>query len=188
MDEPNLGRRQLMSLAVLFEGGMIVLALLLGWLTDIPILGAMKWNLADLGLGIAVCVPMLLLFAACIRWPIGSLRSIREFTDEVIRPMFRTCSVFDLAVICVLAGFGEEALFRGLLQPLLERYCEPWLAIAVASLAFGIMHPITPTYAALATGVGIYLGVIFKWNENLAVVMLAHGLYDFVALLYLTRR
>jgi membrane protease YdiL (CAAX protease family) len=188
MDEPHLGRKQLISLAVLFEGGMIVLALLLGWLTDIPILGALDWNIEDVGLGIAACAPMLLLFAACLRWPVGSLRSIHAFTDEVIRPLFRSCSALDLAVICILAGFGEEALFRGLLQPLLERYCDPWLAVAIASLAFGIMHPISPTYAMLATGVGIYLGIIFRWNQNLVVVMLAHALYDFVALLYLTRR
>jgi len=176
-----------MTLAVLFEGGMIALALLVGWLIDIPILGAMEWNLTDLGLGIAVCVPMLLLFAACLRWPVGSLRSIREFTDDVIRPLFRSCSILDLAVICVLAGIGEEALFRGVLQPLLDRYFDWWLAIAMASVAFGVMHPITPTYVVLATVVGVYLGLIFQWNQNLVVVMLAHALYDFVALLYLTK-
>ena len=61
------------------------------------------------------------------------------------------------------------------------------LRAQAAPVKIGIMHPITPTYAVLATGVGVYLGVIFLLNENLLVVMLAHGLYDFIALLYLTR-
>lgn len=187
MDEPGLDRKQLLSLAILFEGGLGALALLLGWLFNVPILGAINLDFESLAVGVGVSVPMLVLFAACVRWPIGPLRSIRDFTDQVIRPLFRSCTLLDLALICILAGFGEEALFRGFLQPLLERWFEPWLAIGITSVAFGLMHPISQTYVVLATGVGIYLGVVYLLNDNLLVVMFAHGLYDFIALVYVSR-
>lgn len=38
-----------------------------------------------------------------------------------------------------------------------------------------------------ATAVGIYFGVIFQLTGNWLVPAFAHGLYDFIALVYLTR-
>lgn len=188
MEEATLGRKQLVRLAVLFEGGMGLLALVLGWLLDVPFWESLELSFADLALGVAACLPLLVLFAVCVRWPVGPLKSIEQFSDRVIRPLFQTCTMLDLALICVMAGFGEEALFRGLLMPLLERFSgDTWLAVGLSSLLFGIMHPITRTYVVLATGVGVYLGTIYAFNDNLLVVMVAHGLYDFVALAYLAR-
>lgn len=189
MPDADLGRKQLLLLAVLFEGGMGLAAVALGWFFDLPFWEGLAWDLHDAALGTATALPMLLLFFACVRWPIGPLKSIRDFTDQVIQPLFRTCSVLDLVLICLLAGFGEEAFFRGFLQAILERtWDEPWLAIGLSSLLFGIMHPITRTYALLAAGVSIYLGIIFYLSGKLLVVMIAHAIYDFVALLYLSRR
>ena len=58
----------------------------------------------------------------------------------------------------------------------------------LASAVFGLFHLVTPTYALLATIVGVYLGVCFAVTDNLLTVIVAHALYDFVALVYLTRR
>ena len=35
-----------------------------------------------------VALPMLALFAVCVRWPVGPLRRIRQFTDQIIVPLF----------------------------------------------------------------------------------------------------
>jgi hypothetical protein len=47
------------------------------------------------------------------------------------------------------------------------------------------LHAVTVTYAVLATAVGAYLGWLALTTGNLLVPMIAHGLYDFVASVYL---
>jgi len=46
---------------------------------------------------------------------------------------------------------------------------------------------ITPTYVIVAIGIGLYLGMLVRVFDNLGVPIVVHGLYDFVALLYLLR-
>ena len=55
----------------------------------------------------------------------------------------------------------------------------------VLSLLFGLAHALTRTYAVLATLVGFYLGFLFWLTGNLLAPILAHAVYDFVALVYL---
>jgi membrane protease YdiL (CAAX protease family) len=113
---------------------------------------------------------------------------MRRFFDQVVRPLFGDCGVGDLALIALLAGLGEELLFRGLLQGALALWLEPWAAVALTGVLFGLMHPITPAYFVLATLAGVYLGWAALAGGNLLVPVVAHAVYDFVALLYLLRR
>jgi membrane protease YdiL (CAAX protease family) len=174
-------------LALLFEGGLGVLACLVGWWLEIPPWEKIHWRIEDVLWGIAGCLPMLLGFWACIRWPWGPLKPIKEFSERIIRPLFRPCTLADLALISLVAGIGEEMLFRGVLQTILCGQFETWLGIVLASLVFGMMHPFSTIYMGLATGVGIYLGWLFILTDNLLVVIVIHGLYDFVALVYFAR-
>jgi membrane protease YdiL (CAAX protease family) len=112
---------------------------------------------------------------------------IRRLCEEAIRPLFAACSLAELALICALAGLGEELLFRGVLQTAFSNELGMPAGVALASLIFGLLHALTPTYAMLATLLGIYLGVIWLLCDSLLVVSVAHGLYDFIALVYLTR-
>jgi hypothetical protein len=41
------------------------------------------------------------------------------------------------------------------------------------------------TYAVIAALIGAYLGAIMLLTQNVLTPIVAHGLYDFVALLYL---
>jgi membrane protease YdiL (CAAX protease family) len=131
---------------------------------------------------------MLAMFLVILRWPIGPFGKILKFLEEFIQPLFKDCTILDLAVISLLAGFGEEMLFRAGLQAWLERGLGPWWALGIASLAFGLMHPISLTYVALAALLGAYLGGVWMLTGNLIVVAVAHGLYDFLILLYLLRQ
>src|SRR5207249_730032 len=63
----------------------------------------------------------------------------------------------------------------------------PLAGIVLASLLFGLMHPITPFYVVLAALMGAFLGWIFIVTDNLLPAIITHGLYDFLALTYLTR-
>jgi membrane protease YdiL (CAAX protease family) len=185
-------------LAILVEGGLLVLATLLGWAFDKPPLDSVDWNLAGAVGGVVAAVPMVGVFALTQRWPVGPLRRLRRFAEEVVRPLLAPCTVIDLLGISVLAGLGEELFFRGTMQSVLSGWLGWWLALLLASLLFGLLHAITFTYAALAALAGLYLGLAARYTEfylglaprptdNLLVPVVAHALYDFLVLLWLLR-
>jgi hypothetical protein len=97
-------------------------------------------------------------------------------------------SAAELALIATLAGLAEETLFRGVVQVGLTRVLPAAGALMVASAAFGLAHFVTRTYAVLAAIAGLYLGALYLLQGNLLVPIVAHALYDFVALMYLVRR
>ncbi len=112
---------------------------------------------------------------------------IKQLSEEFIREWFASCSVLQLGLISLLAGIGEEMLFRGVIQDTLSAWINPLAGIVLASLLFGLMHPITPFYVVLAALMGAFLGWIFIVTDNLLPAIITHGLYDFLALTYLTR-
>ena len=130
---------------------------------------------------------MLALFLLCLSWPIGPLGRLLRFSREVAGPLFAPCSVLDLAVLSLLAGAAEEMLFRGTLQAALGDWLNPAAGLVLASLLFGLVHPITPTYVLLAALLGLYLGTVWQATGSLLVVIVAHAVYDFLLLLYLSR-
>ena len=100
-------RRQAVFLGALFEGGLVGLSLGLGWFLDQPPLEHSRWDARDAALGAAASLPLLMVFLLFQRWPLGPLARIKRFWNEVIRPLFASCKLTDLAVISVLAGLGE---------------------------------------------------------------------------------
>jgi hypothetical protein len=190
--------RNVAALAVAFEGGLGLAALLLGWVLGVwPIPGveageivwrgqwpALLWGLAATG-------PMLVGFWLIDRFPWGPLGDLKHDVERLVVPLFRNCSVRELALIAAAAGIGEEMLFRGLVQHALAQWLAPpwgvWIALVVAAFVFGGFHPLSATYAVLAALIGLYLGLLLIFTGNLLAPALAHGLYDFIALLYLVR-
>jgi membrane protease YdiL (CAAX protease family) len=180
--------RRIVWLAVAFEGGLALLALGLGWLPGVQApLPKIHWIARDAAWGVAACLPLLVVFFICVRWPVGPLVRIKQLSEEFIREWFASCSVLQLGLISLLAGIGEEMLFRGVIQDTLSAWINPLAGIVLASLLFGLMHPITPFYVVLAALMGAFLGWIFIVTDNLLPAIITHGLYDFLALIYLTR-
>jgi membrane protease YdiL (CAAX protease family) len=187
MSEAPTGGRWLVPLAVAFEGGLAALAWGAAWLLGLPLANWLWWDPLDVVLGVAACLPMLGLFWMCLHAPLPPLQRLRELSRTLIRPLFAGCDLAELALISLMAGLSEELLFRGVLQTFLTDRLGLWAGLALASLIFGLLHAITPTYAVFATLLGAYLGALWELNGNLLVVIVAHGLYDFLALVYLTR-
>jgi uncharacterized protein len=77
---------------------------------------------------------------------------------------------------------AEEILFRGVVQAGLTRLLPEWVALVLASAAFGLAHFLTPAYALLAGLAGLYLGGLFLLQGNLIAPVVAHAVYDVVAL------
>jgi membrane protease YdiL (CAAX protease family) len=178
--------------AAAFEGSLALLAVGLARLLGTPPpLGTFHADWRSAALGLAAAVPPLVLFWLCVKCPWRPFRRIAEILDEMIVPLFRDCRVEQLAIVALLAGLGEETLFRGVVQTGIFQAVGPsrgeWIALLGAACLFGLLHSITPTYVVLAALVGLYLGWLWLATGNLLVPITAHAAYDFFALLYLVK-
>ena len=196
MDAPNPARTT--RLALLFEGGLGAAAIGIGWLIgQWPLVGVgaggedTQRQFAAIGWGLVATGPLLIALLAVDRLPIGPLRNVRDLAADTILRMFGGASVLQLAIVAASAGFGEELLFRGLIQAGLSRLTAsllpPWIALVTASALFGVCHWLNTTYAILAMLAGAYFGLIFLATGSLWTPLVAHAAYDFLALLYLVR-
>jgi len=163
----------------------------LGGILGVNPMRTLNSGAAAIGWGVLGALPPLVILSviACLPWP--PLRRIVDVIDQTVVPAFRQSGLAELAIIALLAGLGEELLFRGVIQEAAARGVEGphawWLGLLAASILFGMAHFITPTYAALATVMGLYLGGLWLWSDNLVVPIVTHAVYDFVALVYLVK-
>ena len=174
--------------AVLFESSLAGFALVMGLVTGVAVLGTFTFDLVDAGLGVALTLPPVAFLFLFVNTQWAPLRRIRDALDTSFVPMFRHCSWDELLALALTAGVGEELLFRGWLQAWLDPTAGPWISLIVTSIAFGLVHAVTPAYAVLATFIGLYLGGIQMATDNLLVAILVHALYDFVAFKVLLSR
>jgi membrane protease YdiL (CAAX protease family) len=180
-------RLGIVVLGVLLEGALGLVAWGVGWWLGRPVLKSLRWEGRDALLGIAASGPLFGVLALSLKSRWRAFVKIRQFFDDIIRPLLGPCSVVELALLALAAGFGEELLFRGLIQGALTDRFGFGIALALASLAFGLLHPITPAYLVLAALMGAYLGLVWRASGNLLVAIIAHALYDFLALLIVLR-
>jgi membrane protease YdiL (CAAX protease family) len=189
MNAPEGEPGSIFASAVVVELGLLVLALLLGWFLAPSPLEQVHANAADLLYGLMACVPLLAGLLAITHIPWAPLRRLDDFVRQHVVPLFAECRLWQIGVISLLAGVGEEALFRGLMQAGIQQYFgSPAWALVIASVLFGLAHWITPTYAVLAGLIGAYLGWLLLATGNLLAPMVTHAVYDFAAILYLLRR
>jgi membrane protease YdiL (CAAX protease family) len=174
-------------MVVIFEGGLLGVAMGLGWWVGQPPFARMYPEWQAIVLGIVATWPPLLGMRWCARSSWGPLRRLQHEVWENIVPVFAECSCLELTLVAVAAGLGEEALFRSVIQIALADWLGPFGALLVASALFGLCHLLTPTYAAIAALLGLYLGGLLMVFDNLVPAILVHAGYDLGALLYLVR-
>ena len=95
-DEPPIkddSRLRTVTLAVLVEGGLVALALLLGWLFDKQPLSRLELDSAGVGWGLLAALPMLAAFFVMHRWPVGPLAGLKKFSETTVRPMMLPLTV-----------------------------------------------------------------------------------------------
>jgi membrane protease YdiL (CAAX protease family) len=137
--------------------------------------------------GVAATVPLLLALRWCLRTTWRPIARLIAEVNERLGPLFAGTTTRWLVLVALSAGIGEEALFRGVLQTALSDPLPTWAAIAAVSALFGVAHWVNLTYALLAGAVGAYLGVLYLVTDNLLAPIVAHALYDLIALSVLTR-
>jgi len=178
----------IVAMSLAFEGGLGIVALFIGWLVGESPWWQIHWRAADVAWGVAATLPLIGLLLLSMRVRSGPLASLQETVKRLIGELFRDCSTGELALISTSAGFGEELLFRGIIQHYAATPELPGLGIGVAAVAFGLAHPLSLTYFVVATLIGAYLGWLALLFDNLLVPIIVHGLYDFVAMLILLRK
>jgi len=163
----------------------VLVALALGVWVGVKPFGALAWTWRGLAWGILATAPLLLglWWTLRTRWP-PAVRLVR-LVKARIAPLFAGCAPWELALVAALAGLGEEVLFRGVIQTALVGHLPVWGAVAVTAALFGLAHCLTPAYALLAGAIGAYLGWLFAVTGNLLAPVVAHALYDLVALAFL---
>ncbi|MEZ6115080.1 MAG: CPBP family intramembrane glutamic endopeptidase [Pirellulaceae bacterium] len=182
---------RLTTTAVFFEFGLGLLAILGGWWWKLDLwvmpghARIAEWQQAMWGLVMTLpLLSLLLLERSSWRW----VERLRAVMERDIVPRFIRLSHFELALIAAAAGLGEELLFRGFLQQLAVRSCGVWIGISLASLVFGAVHAISKEYIWVATAMGVYFGLVHAYFGQTLIVVVMHGVYDWVALVYLVRR
>lgn len=169
-------------LALTTQGLLIVAAWALARLLRLD----MQWGepVRDVALGAGGAGVLSLLNYSLLRlWP-GSwlVNGVRAVYHELLVPLFARLGLVSIVLIGTAAGIGEEWLFRGVLQPL--------IGILPASIAFGIAHVggrnMLP-FGLWAAIMGVLLGGLANLTGGLIAPMVAHGLYDIIALQYIRR-
>jgi uncharacterized protein len=184
-DHPK--RAAIIIFAVFFEAGLAPIALFLGWILGRPPLAQFVWSAESAWLGFALAGPLIVIFVAMLRWPIGPFAWVKRFCDEEVLPLLEGSTWSEIALVAISAGVGEEMLFRAVGQGSLSSWLGPVWGLVLASLLFGLLHPISVPYMVMATFLGFYLGLIWIYTQDLLTVMVTHALNDFVALGYVLR-
>jgi membrane protease YdiL (CAAX protease family) len=179
------------AMAVVVEGGLAVAGLVLAWLFGLELRDQIPSGWPQLGAavlrGLSVTVPMLLVFLWLVHSSRATLQQLRRQVESLIGEMFPTASMAQFAFVALLAGVGEELLFRGVLQTLIGQWTTPVFGLAITSLLFGLVHALSKLYFVMAALIGLCFGwLVFHYND-LVAPMVAHSLYDFIALLYLSQ-
>lgn len=175
--------------ACCFEGSLIVLAVFLGWLADINPLEFLQYTEHAFFGGLWATIPLFVIFLSMEYMSIAGVQKIRELLLKTISPYIHQYHWTDLLMLAVITGVCEEVLFRGLIQPWLENSWGVTNGLIASSILFGLVHAVTPLYALLATGVGLYLGLFLDYGgeRNLLTPIVIHSAYDFLIFLRLGR-
>ncbi len=169
------------------ELALLLVALSCGWVFGRPPLATLQWSPAAVVVGSAGVLPPFAFFVYTLYARARPLARHREFLEGLLRPLMGDWSLLQLAVISLLAGVCEEALFRGLLQSAFESRLGNVAGLLLASVVFGFAHPLSRTYVVMATVLGAYLGLLWSCTGSLLTPMTTHAVYDFLALVWLLR-
>lgn len=185
-------RHEFLNGAGLVQGGLLLVTLALAWVWGIDPWVNAQWEWRLLGEGFLATLPLLIIFAVTFRWPVGPLRQIKQFLLNSVGPAVAECHWLELLVVSLLAGLGEELLFRSVLQSELVWPSREagWL---FSSVLFALAHAVSALYAIFAGAISLYLGWLYDASSTFTTgpapslwrVVIVHTLYDFVVLLTL---
>lgn len=139
----------------------------------------------DLKIGLLFSIPLFIInfiFFGIKTKQIPILNQFTEFRDRVVYPLAKVMDLPSAAIVSILAGFGEELFFRGVL--LTET------GIIISSFLFSVLHfgfqvKSFPLVALLYFFIGCYFAWLCQHTGSLWPAIIAHAFYDFVIIMHL---
>lgn len=162
-------------LAALFYGLLALAAATFGAYRGRNVFALGDRPLLDVAVGVAVACGTVALGVA-FYWLVPALREIsKELGARIVDGATRR----DLVLVSAFSGVGEEALFRGALQP--------EIGLVAASLLFGVAH-VGPdrrylVWTLWAVGAGFLFGALYQWTGGLLAPTVAHAAHNAATLL-----
>lgn len=174
--------RRVFALALGTQGVLIVAA----WMASRVMHITTPWGdpVRDTAIGLAAALALAagnyaLLVHAPGNWLVNGVRAVY---DDVLVPLFARLDRLSIIVLGAAAGIGEEWLFRGVVQPA--------LGLLAASVAFGLAHigglRMLP-FGIWASAMGLLMGGLALATGGLIAPIVAHAVYDMLALEYIRR-
>lgn len=180
-----MNRKTLMWL-ILGQAVMTALGALLLWATQTEALlwgGAGYWAL---GWGLLGALASYLL----VWWLARSSGLFGEHLRRAVRkigPLFRNMSWPLVVFLALLAGVGEEILFRAFLQQWLVEHTGAIAGIGIATAIFAVLHYLSLPYCLVIFILGLLMGLAYHFTQSLMLVMVWHTVYDVIALAVLAK-
>ncbi len=109
------------------------------------------------------------------QWMITSEQEIEALTKELLNVNTWGNYLMNILVIAIVAGVGEELLFRGVLQKIFIRWTRNvHIGILITAIIFSAMH--LQFFGFMPRLVlGMLLGYLFIWSKSLWVPIIAHA-------------
>ncbi len=134
---------------------------------DLPLRGALGDTALGFGVGFAIFTTVVGIATLAGVYRITGWGSWTDFIEIVMNAG-------------VVAGFMEELLMRGILFRWMEEFAGSWVALAISSLVFGLLHmgnPNATLFSSLAIAVeaGILLGGAYMLTRSLWLAIGIHA-------------
>ncbi|MBY0552298.1 MAG: CPBP family intramembrane metalloprotease [Candidatus Obscuribacterales bacterium] len=178
-EPPSLSRASLMSITLVLEGVLLLIATVWSWCADLALLPELKFTgfACVVGIMSACCTVLASLLCYRLGEFMPFFRELRELSDNVLVPMVRHFAMFDIILVSLTSGVCEEVLFRGVMLP-------QWGIIA-SSIIFGLVH--SPTlkylpYVVVTILAGFLFGALYEYTGSLWTPIVAHIVHNFVSL------
>ena len=118
------------------------------------------------------------------QWMIESERQAEVLTQQILNVSTWQGFIMNILVVAILAGVGEELLFRGVLQKIFIRWTGNIHAgILITAIIFSAIHlqffGFIPRFV-----LGALLGYLFVWSRNLWVPIIAHALNNALVVIF----
>ena len=184
-----LPRSTVIKIGLISEAILLLVALI--WLQQRSLPLRIELTSSGCLLGVVLTLPLLALnyFIFRVQAQSPEPNVFREFLEEYIQPLCANLDVWSAALIGVASGVSEEIFFRGALTEELNLHLGIWPATVIASVLFAYVHFVGFArhfwqLLLLYTFFGLAFGVIVLVTNNLVPAMVAHGVYNFVVILY----
>lgn len=115
------------------------------------------------------------------------MRRMDEQNQELVNLMMRDPRVsillINIFVMAVLPAVGEELMFRGTIQPFLQKWTKnPHWAIWITAIIFSAIHFQISVFIPRML-IGVYLGYLCYWSGSLWLPILAHFMHNSMSIL-----